>query len=117
VISKGTFTEHLADVDQVLKRPRDAGLKVNASKSLFEQQQLEYLGYWITREGIQPQPKKIQAILSIKTPTNKMQLRSFIGMVNYYWGAWIRRSNILAPLAQVCGKNAVWKWTDVHSTR
>jgi Reverse transcriptase (RNA-dependent DNA polymerase) len=74
VISKGTFTEHLADVDQVLKRLRDAGLKVNASKSSFAQQKLEYLGYWITREGIQPQPKKIQEILSIKTPTNKTLL-------------------------------------------
>jgi Reverse transcriptase (RNA-dependent DNA polymerase) len=65
VISKGTFTEHLANFDQVLNRLRDAGLKVNASKlsSSFAQQQLEYLGYWITREGIQPQPKKIQAIL------------------------------------------------------
>jgi len=114
VISKGTFTEHLADVDQVLKRLRDAGLKVNASKSSFAQQQLEYLGYWITREGIQPQPKKIQAILSIKTPTNKKELRSFIGMVNYYRDAWIRRSDILAPLAQLCGKNTTWKWTDVH---
>jgi RNase H-like domain found in reverse transcriptase len=35
-------------------------------------------------------------------------------MVNYYRDAWIRCSDILAPLAQLCGKNAVWKWTEVH---
>ena len=117
VISKGTYSEHLTDVENVLARLRDAGLKVNAGKSFFAQEQLEYLGYWITRDGIQPQPKKVQAILNIKPPTNKTQLRSFIGMVNYYRDAWIRRSeDILAPLAELCGKNATWHWTDVHQT-
>jgi hypothetical protein len=58
----------LADVDKVLQRLKDAGLKVNANKSAFAQAQLEYLGYWITRDGIQPQPKKVQAMLNIAPP-------------------------------------------------
>ena len=80
VISTGIYSEHLTEVEKVLARLRDAGLKVNAGKSSFAQGELEYLGYWITREGMQPQPKKVQAMLNIKPPTNKTQLRSFIGM-------------------------------------
>jgi Reverse transcriptase (RNA-dependent DNA polymerase) len=48
IISKGTYEDHLADVDKVLQRLKDAGLKVNANKSAFAQAQLEYLGYWMT---------------------------------------------------------------------
>jgi len=114
IISKGTYEDHLADVNTVLQRLKDAGLKVNANKSTFAQAELEYLGYWITRDGIQPQPKKVQAMLNIAPPKNKSELRSFIGMVNYYRDAWIRRSDVLAPLAQLCGKNSKWEWTDVH---
>jgi hypothetical protein len=114
IISKGTYDDHLADVDKVLQRLTDAGLKVNAKKSTFAHIELEYLGYWITRQGIQPQQNKIKALLKIAAPTNKTQLRSFIGMVNYYRDAWIRRSDVLAPLAKLCGKNSKWGWTDAH---
>ena len=52
--------------------------------------------------------------MKIKAPSNKTELRSFIGLVNYYRDEWIRRSEILAPLAELTGKNAVWEWTEVH---
>jgi RNase H-like domain found in reverse transcriptase len=104
----------LAEVDKVLQRLKDAGQKVNANKSAFAQAQLEYLGYWITRDGIQPQPKKVQAMLNIAPPKNKSELWSFIGMVIYYCDAWIQRSDVLAPLAKLCGKNSKWEWTPVH---
>jgi hypothetical protein len=68
----------------VLQRIKDSGLKVNAKKSFFGRSELEYLGYWITQTGIQPIPKKVQAILNIQPPTKKKQLQSFIGMINYY---------------------------------
>ena len=41
---------------------------MNADKSFFARSELEYLGYWITKEGIQSVPKKLQAIQAIKEP-------------------------------------------------
>ena len=58
VISKGSFEEHLEHIEAVLSRLLEAGLKVNVSKSSFCRTELEYLGYWITRQGIQPLTKK-----------------------------------------------------------
>ena len=75
VITKSTFESHLHKLDEVLTRLDQAGLKVNAKKSFFAQQALEYLGFWVTRQGIQPMPNKIQAMQDIAPPTNKRQLR------------------------------------------
>ena len=109
-ITNSTYEDHLEKLEEVLKRIQQAGLKINPTKSFFAQPELEYLGYWITREGIMPTPQKVKAIQNIAVPTKKKQLRSFIGMINYYRDMWIRRSDILAPLAKLTSKQAKWEW-------
>jgi hypothetical protein len=76
----------------------DAGLKVNAAKSLFCAHEIEYLGHILTKEGIKPQPKKVQAILTLNPPNNVKELRHFLGIQQYYQNMWARRSEMLAPL-------------------
>ena len=105
VITNGDWTDHLNSLEDVLKRLQDAGLKVNAKKSFFGRTALEYLGYWITQDGVQPLQKKVTAIRSMQIPTNKREVRHFIGMINYYRDMWIRRKEILAPLTKLCSKN------------
>ncbi len=111
-LTKGDWDDHLAKLRTVLSRLRDAGLKVNARKSFFGRDSVEYLGYWITRAGIQPIAKKVQAILNIKEPTNKRELRRFIGMINFYRDMWQKRSELLAPLTAMTSKQATFKWTE-----
>ena len=60
VLSNSTFEDHLEKVEKVLTRLLEAGLKVNISKSDLARTELEYLGYWITREGIKPLNKRWQ---------------------------------------------------------
>ena len=60
-------------------------------------------------------PKKIEAIQRIAEPKTKKELRSFIGVVNYYRDMWIRRSHVLAPLAALTSKSAKWKWQKEHA--
>ena len=114
IITKGTWQDHLDKLEQVLVRLEEAGLKINAKKSFFGRGELEYLGYWITRRGIQPLPKKVDAMIAIQPPTNKKHLRSFIGMINYYRDMWRGRSGLLAPLTQLTSKTAKWEWTNTH---
>ena len=112
IISKGTFLEHLEHMEQVLNRLNEAGLKVNITKSTFCKHDLEYLGYYITRKGIQPITKKIEAILKIATPTKRKELQSFLGMVNFYRDMWPRRLEICAPLTAMTSSTVKWKWTE-----
>ena len=116
ILTKGTFEEHLASLERVLHRLEKAGLKVNGKKSFFAKFELEYLGYWITREGIKPLPDKVQAILALDVPRNRKELRSFIGIVNYYRDMWVRRSHVLAPLASLTSKNTPWSWGPKQET-
>jgi hypothetical protein len=114
-------------METVLTRLRDAGLKVNAAMSLFCAHEIEYLGYILTREGIKPQPKKVQAILALSPPNNVKELRHFLGMIQYYRDMWARRSEMLAPLTDLVGecgetkttrmnktKKKTWRWNPIH---
>jgi hypothetical protein len=51
-------------LEQVFTRLAEVGLKINAVKSHFCKNQLEYLGYLIDRKGVRPTIKKVQAICS-----------------------------------------------------
>jgi Reverse transcriptase (RNA-dependent DNA polymerase) len=73
ILTKGTFVEHLQKLATVLARLKQAGLIVNANKSFFAQEQLEYLGYWITRDGTQPAQKKVAALKNISAPKSKKE--------------------------------------------
>ncbi len=84
-------------------------------KYFFAREQFEYLGYWITRNGIQPSLAKVTAIQQLAEPTNTRELREFIGMVNYYRDMWIHHSSVLAPLAALTSKTMKWEWTEQHS--
>jgi hypothetical protein len=68
IITRGILDEHLQKMKTVLTRLHDAGLKVNVAKSLFCAHETEYLGFILIREGIKPQPKKVQAILVLNPP-------------------------------------------------
>ncbi len=70
IITRGILDEHLQKIETVQTRLRDAGLKVNAAKSLFCAHEIEYLSCIVTREGIKPQAKKMQAILELNLPNN-----------------------------------------------
>jgi hypothetical protein len=96
IIMRGILDEDLQKMEAVLTRLRDAGLKVNAAKLLFCAHKIEYLGYILTRDGIKPQPKKVQAILALNPPNNVEELRHFLGMIQYYRDMWARRSEILS---------------------
>ena len=105
-----SLQDHLDKLNVVLQRLEEYGFRANLRKSFFAQTELDYLGFWITRNGIQPQPKKVEAIRRLLPPVTKRQLRRFLGMINYYRDMWRRRSHVLAPLTALTSKTAKWQW-------
>ena len=118
IITHVTYQEHLKEVEIVCKRLQNAGLKCKLDKCMFAQPEIEYLGYIITRDGIKPNPNKVQAILDIKRPTTKTEVRHFVGMVQYYRDLWPRRAEILLPLTDLTKgvKKGSIVWTDKCET-
>jgi hypothetical protein len=73
ILTNSSFKDHLLKLEMVLARLSTAGMRVNISKSKFFAEQIEYLGYWITRQGIQPMRNKVEAILNIKAPKTRKE--------------------------------------------
>ena len=59
---------------------------------------MEYLGFWVIRNGVKPMNKKLEAIKSMVPPNPQKEVHNFIGVINYYRNMWPMRSNTLAPL-------------------
>ena len=110
IVSDGTHEDHLKKVKIVLQRLQTANFRANVKKCFWSENHLEYLGYIITKNGLQPQPKKVEAIQRLAPPKTVTQLRHFLGMVNYYRDMWKKRSHILAPLTKMSGKGQPFKW-------
>ena len=113
VIKKGTFQEHLSQLEEIFRRCQKANLKLNAKKCSFGLNEIDYLGYIVTPEGVKPNPKKIKAIQALERPTTMTEVRRLIGMVQYYRDLWPRRSHILEPFTAISSgkKGAKIKWS------
>ncbi len=90
-------------------------------------QETEYFGYILTRGGIKPQPKKVQAILALNPPSSIKELQRFLGMVQYYRDMWVKHREMLAPLTDLVGecretkatkkngtKKKTWRWESIN---
>ena len=64
VVTKNYFKVPLKALEKVLKILAEVGLKVNAERYVFNQIETEYIGFWISRNGVRPLPSTIEAINS-----------------------------------------------------
>ncbi|XP_062389582.1 uncharacterized protein K02A2.6-like [Sardina pilchardus] len=73
--------DHLANLEKVLKRLEDFGLRANKAKCEFFQDTIEYCGHKIDKDGLHKCKDKIDAVLQAPPPQNVTQLRSFLGLL------------------------------------
>ncbi|POM63540.1 Gag-pol fusion protein [Phytophthora palmivora] len=75
----------------------------------------EYLGFMLSSDGIQPQLKKVRAIMDLIAPKTKKQLRQFLGMINYYREMIPSKSAMLKSLTRMASPKATFMWTSVKN--
>ena len=90
--------EHKTNLERVLQRLQQAGMRLNPEKSQFMQSQITYLGHTLTAHGISPSPDKVEAMMQVKPPTSVLELQSFIGSANYVRKFVPKFASIMAPL-------------------
>uniref|UniRef100_A0A8R1DX66 RNA-directed DNA polymerase n=1 Tax=Caenorhabditis japonica TaxID=281687 RepID=A0A8R1DX66_CAEJA len=105
---------HLKDIEELLSKVIDVGLKLKLSKCCFARKELEFLGYIIGREGLKPNPRKVEAIQSFPVPKTPTAIRSFLGMIGYFRRFIRNFSGIASPLHQLTEKDKEFIWTDKH---
>ena len=108
------YDQHMTLLDTVLSKLQQAGFTANPLKCEWAVQETDFLGHWLTPNGIKPWQKKVDAILKLSRPTTLKQLRSCLGLVTYYRDMWPRRSHVLAPLTDLLRlkKGSKLPWND-----
>ncbi|GBG89579.1 hypothetical protein CBR_g49368 [Chara braunii] len=96
-----SLDEHVEHLRTVLERLRQAKYKANRDKCEFAHQELEYLGHYVTPQGIRPLANKIEALRVWPEPTNTTDVRSFMGLAGYYQRFITGYSKIAAPMTRL----------------
>ena len=107
-----TFSEHLKHLNSVFQCLREAKLKLKPNKCHFAAKEVEYLGHLISKDGLKPNPDKVKVVENFQTPTKVKDVRSFLGLSNYYRRFIKNYSALATPLTNILKKDAKFKWTE-----
>ena len=110
LISGRNDAEHLKNLTDVFQILSANGLRLKQKKCTFMAPEVTYLGFRINKEGVSPVNEKIKPILEAPAPENVTQLKSFLGMLNYYHRHIPNMADILEPLHCLLRKNCTWNW-------
>jgi hypothetical protein len=97
--------EHFRRVEHIFQKIKESGLRINPEKCQFMVEKTKFLGYVVSKDGIETDKTKIEAIDKFQNPSCIKHLRSFLGLTNYYrkfLKDYAKYSKILEGL---CGKN------------
>jgi hypothetical protein len=106
--SEAEHQAHVLLVLEVLKRKK---FYVCRAKSSFAQKEVKYLGHIVDKQGIRPDPKKVEAVYTWPVPKIVHDVRSFLGLVNYSRRFIEHYSKTAVPLTNLTKKSHPWVWT------
>ena len=111
LVSGEDEASHFQSLEEVFNRLEKHGIRLKQEKCCFLLPRVEYLGHQISEEGIQPLANKVSAIIEAPTPKDLQQLRSFLGLVNYYGKFIPNLATLLQPLHSLLQTDTKWVWS------
>jgi hypothetical protein len=104
-----THQEHRNQLEKMFNRLRNTNLNVNLKKCEFGADNVSYLGYRLTPDGILPGKDKLKAVHDSEPPKTVHQVRQFMGMCNFFRSHIRNFAQIGAPLHKLTSKETKWK--------
>ena len=106
-----TFSEMIKNLDMILERFAQAGLKLKSQKCQLFRKEVDFLGHVINEHGVQTDPRKIACVKDWPLPQNVKEVRSFLGLCSYYRRFIANYSHIAKPLTRLTEKDQKFNWT------
>lgn len=116
VIYNQTLEEHVQHVRQVFNRLRENGLYAKPSKSSFAHTSISFLGHIIEQGKIRMDSKMVTAIKDWQPPKTVHDVRSFLGLCNYYRRFVTGYSEIALPFTKLTKKDKDCDWSSQCQT-
>ena len=98
-----TLAEHLQHLETIFSLLRKECLFANLKKCTFAVHELKFLGHIIGKDGIKVDPVKIEVIKKWPIPKTLPELRSFLGLANYFRKFILGFSTLVSPLTALTG--------------
>ena len=98
IIFSKTEEEHLERMHVVFDRFRERGLKLKPSKCKVFKTEINYLAHHVSKRGVLPSKKNLEAIARCPPPDTYTKVKSFVGLVGHYRCFIKGFANIAAPL-------------------
>ena len=107
--------EHDLHLHETMERTRKAGIKLNDEKCVIKTKECNFFGMLYTPDGVKPSANKIRAIKEMKTPKDKKELHTFLGMATYMSSFIPKLADHTAPLRDLLKENVDFVWNPSHS--
>ena len=114
VIAGRDKMEHDRNFLAFMEKCMSNNLTLNAEKIQFKQSQVSFYGYCWLKEGISPDPKKMEALNHMEFPPDKETMRPFLGMVNYLNWYSALSAHLAAPLSALTHQAVDYKPSKIH---
>ena len=111
-VREATQEEHDRRLSAVLDCLKKHYVTFNNTKCVFGSNEVQFQGFRVSDNGIQPIQSNVDSISIIPAPTTVKELMYFLGMANYYLKFIPQYATLTAPMRNLLKKDSDWNWTD-----
>ena len=103
--------DHDRNLRSLLERCQERNIKLNREKFMFKCSQVPFIGHLLTREGLKPDPQKVEAICNMPKPEDVQAVQRFVNTVKYLSRFPEDLSDMSEPLRRLTHKDVPWEWS------
>ena len=111
---KPNHSDHIQAFTNLLQIAQKCNVKLNYDKLQYKQNEVDFFAETYTSSGHKPARSKVSAITAMPSPTNKKQVQSFIGMINFLSKFSLRLSELAEPIRELSKDKVPFNWGSEH---